>query len=276
MIDPLEVRDLSRTEDFLKVRVLTESRTEPLILAREVVLISGGNSGIGLGMVHALLKRGFRVAVLDSSRENLISLQVCFSNLLVLRCNVTDSEELKTALDLIVRKWGRIDVLVNIIPDPESYTTSNPSLEKTRECMERGFFLPLKILLEVLPQMQKQQKGIVHNVISPMALVGLKGSFPYCALSGALEAMSRSLAMDTKRDGVDINIMLKSVLPSKKKGKDMLEGKVGESLAREILTIKPVISPDFATSLFAFFARRFPYFLGRISSWLIRSGLIEP
>jgi hypothetical protein len=92
-----------------------------------------------------------------------------------------------------------------------------------------------------------------------------------------LEALSRSLDIESRKGGVRVNLMCDSIFTWRSSGDRELEAvKVGEKLAREILTEKPIVTPDLATNLCLSFARRFPYFMGRISSWLIRSGLIEP
>lgn len=275
MIDLLEVQDLSRSEDLLKVRLLAESHTLDSARAGQVVLILGGNTNLGLGMVQALLEKGFRVATLDSSCEDLMRLRLKFPNLLVLKCDPRDSGDLKMALELIVRKWERIDILVNIVTKEESFEVEPLTLERARAYLEKYFFLPLRNFLEVLPQMQKQKRGIVHNVISPISLVGFNPALIYCAASGALEALTRSLAIDKNPEGVWVNIMFKSIIPQKNSKRE-IEKKVGSSLARGILSIRPVVSPDFPTSLFVFFARRCPYLMGKISLWLIKLGLIEP
>jgi NAD(P)-dependent dehydrogenase (short-subunit alcohol dehydrogenase family) len=275
MIDLLEVQDLSRSEDLLKARMLSRAHTIDFALSGQVVLILGENSSLEWGMMQALLEKGFLVAVLDPACENLIPLRAQFPNLLALKCDPADPVELKTALDLIVRKWERIDILVNILPREEGLPGETLTLDRARAHFEKNFFLPLKIILEVLPQMEKQKRGIVHNVISPISLVGFKHSLIESAASGALESITRSLALGKNQEGIGMNIMFRSILPSKR-SKGQMGKKAGASLAREILSIRPVITPDFPTSLFVFFARRYPYFMGKISPWLIKMGWIEP
>jgi|GEM_PF-170385 len=276
MIDSQQARDLSRPEDLIAIRAFQAGRSVPLTGRKEVIAIFGANSGIGLGMSRSLLLKGFCVAALDSSRENLLHLQEKFPNLLALRCDFARDEEIKEALDLIVRKWGAIDVLVSNLTDLQVTSLEALSVERSRECLEKNFLLPLKVLMEVLPQMENQGKGLVHLIVSAFALAGLPGLHPIIFSHSALEALSRSLDIESRKGGVRVNLMCDSIFTWRSSGDRELEAvKVGEKLAREILTEKPIVTPDLATNLCLSFARRFPYFSRKAALLFFKLGIFR-
>ncbi|GAA5044348.1 SDR family oxidoreductase [Haladaptatus pallidirubidus] len=80
----------------------------------QVVVITGANEGIGYHVATALLDRGYRVASLDVDGTNVQSLQETHPNRVQFyRCDVTVDGDVRTAVDEILDRWGRIDILVN-------------------------------------------------------------------------------------------------------------------------------------------------------------------
>jgi NAD(P)-dependent dehydrogenase (short-subunit alcohol dehydrogenase family) len=247
-------------------------------------VVTGANRGIGLSMVGALLRQGFRVGALDRSRENLLVLQERYPNLLPLRADVALREETEAALDLIFRKWGRIDVLVNIT-GLESAGRLERLLEARRE-FEANVFVPLRLISWVLPQMEKQGFGIIHNLCSGFGLANFPGNLGIAAGTAALESLSRSLDLEMRSRGIRVNMMYPplpriSSAPAatiESSTEAMVEtDRAGERLAHSILSTKPVITPDLRTTLFLFLAFHFPFALGKLVSYLAaRSRATRP
>ncbi|MCR4428318.1 MAG: SDR family NAD(P)-dependent oxidoreductase [Caldiserica bacterium] len=273
MIELQEARDLSRPENLLKINAIFESKAEPVVLSREVIMVCGGSSKTALGLVSSLLNKGFRIAALGPIKDDLSSLNSQFPNLLLLSGDPGDSGELRDALDLIVGRWGGIHVLVNIICPPENLPRGFPTMERARECFEKLFFIPLKVTLEVLPQMRKQGTGIVHNLISPLCFALIPGTFPFSASERAVEALSFSFPSGFLGNGVYMNLMLESILSGGTTKDDSKFQETGEKLSRAILVRKSVISPDLPTGIFLFLSRRFPFLMGKIATKLLRKAL---
>lgn len=84
-------------------------------MPHDVVLVTGANSGIGLGLVRALSELGRRVACLDLTGANL-------SGLWYLRCDVTDAAQGDASVAAVIADWGRIDILVSnaCLADPST------------------------------------------------------------------------------------------------------------------------------------------------------------
>jgi hypothetical protein len=91
-----------------------------------------------------------------------------------------------------------------------------------------------------------------------------------------LEALSRSLDIESRKGGVRVNLMCDSIFTWRPSGDRELEAvKVGEKLAREILTEKPIVTPDLATNLCLSFARRFPYFSRKAALLFFKLGIFR-
>src|SRR3974377_717117 len=75
-------------------------------MPNEVILVTGANNGIGLGLVRALAEDGYRVGAFDLSGENLAGLRFH-------ACDVTQAPRVVACVGAVLAEWGRIDVLVN-------------------------------------------------------------------------------------------------------------------------------------------------------------------
>jgi NAD(P)-dependent dehydrogenase (short-subunit alcohol dehydrogenase family) len=252
-----------------KVGILTQGKG--------VVVVTGANRGIGLSMVGALLRQGFRVGALDRSRENLLVLQERYPNLLPLRADITLREETEAVLDAIVRKWGRIDVLVNIACLSPTRRLELPPEEETRREFEVNVFAPLRLISWVLPQMEKQGFGIIHNLCSGFGIAGFPGILGTAASTAALESLSRTLDLEMRPRGIRVNVMVppfphisSAAMATIENPTEAMVGsdRAGERLAHSILSTKPVITPDMRTTILLFLLFHFPFAFGKLISRL--------
>ncbi len=237
-----------------------------------VVIITGANNGIGFHMAAALLEERYRVAGFDLSGENLAALQETYPDrLLFWRCDVTDEAQVEAAVEAVVQRWGRIDVLVNNACLAIFKPFEEKTLEETRREFEVNYFGYVRTIAAVLPQMKTQGGGIIHNVGSGVGITGFPGIYGYVSTKGAIEALTRTLALELARYGICVNLVhppltnTRSAAPLGIPPQAMADpADVGRKLAKKILSTKPVITPDFKTAAYLFFARRYPDAVGRL------------
>lgn len=164
----------------------------------KVVLITGASSGIGKITAEFLTEKGFKVyGTSRSPKQNNFPFK-----LIVLDVNNTDS--IKKAVQLIIEKEGRLDVLVNNagmgITGPIEET---PTIEM-RNVFETNFFGAIEVMKAVLPQMRKQNSGLIINVTSIAGYMGLPFRGIYCATKGALEIATETIRMEVKEFGIQV------------------------------------------------------------------------
>jgi NAD(P)-dependent dehydrogenase (short-subunit alcohol dehydrogenase family) len=167
------------------------------------ILITGANNGIGLALTRSLLDMGDRVAALDLSLENLPRT----SNLLPFICDVTDPERVQAVIDEIIRQWGGVDILIN----NACLALFTPFEKRTQDDIRREFevnyFGYLNLIRTVLPGMKKQGHGVVHNFSSGVGFTGMPGMTGYTSTKGAIEALTRTLALEYAPSGITFNVM---------------------------------------------------------------------
>lgn len=247
---------------------------------KSVIIVTGANNGIGFHMTKTLLEDGYYVAALDISSENLAPLQSIHSEqLLVFDCDVTDSEGVKDAISAIVERWGQIDVLVNNACRAIFKPFEQKPLEETRREFEVNYFGYVNTIAVVLPYMKAKRKGIIHNVSSGVGITGFPGIYGYASTKGAIESLTRTLALEFEKYSICVNLMhppltnTKSAAPLGIPAQAMDDpARVGRNLAKLILSTRPIIASDFRTAVYLFFAYRYPKMLGRLFAKLAESA----
>ena len=239
---------------------------------KTVIVITGANNGIGFHMTRTLLEDGYHAAALDIADENLVPLKSIYSErLLVFDCDVTDSARVKDTISLIVDKWGQADVLVNNACLAIFKPFEQKPIEETCREFEVNYFGYVNMITAVLPYMKAKGKGIIHNVSSGVGITGFPGIYGYASTKGAIESLTRTLALEFEKYGIYVNLMhpplsnTKSAAPLGIPAQAMDDpARVGRNLAKQVLSTKPVIASDFRTAVYLFFAYRYPKMLGKL------------
>ncbi len=239
---------------------------------KKVVIITGGNDGIGFHMAKELLASGYDVAVLDIHTQYIQSLwEVYKDRIMVLACDVTNPELVKDSVSLVFNQWKQIDILVNNACVAVFKRFEQRSIEETRNEFEVNYFGYLHAIAAVFPYMKAKGEGIIHNMSSGVGVTGFPGIYGYASTKGAIEAMTRTLLLEFAEYGITMNIMhppLTNTKPASPLGippqaMDDPE-RVGRNLARKILSKDSVIPADLRTALYLFVAYRHPMVLGNL------------
>ena len=172
---------------------------------KKVIIVTGASSGIGKSTALQLINEGHKVYGLARRLQNMQDLISTGGN--ALEMDVTDHEQVKSAVAQIMKMENRVDVLIN----NAGYAVYGPIEEISYEQAKRQFEVNLFGLAEVtkavLPTMRKQGSGKIINVTS----VGGKIYSPlgawYHATKHALEGWSDCLRLEVKQFGIDVVIV---------------------------------------------------------------------
>ncbi|MEH1934113.1 MAG: SDR family NAD(P)-dependent oxidoreductase [Nostoc sp.] len=175
----------------------------------KVWLITGAGSGIGTGTAKAALQSGDRVVAtgrnLDKVRNALRD--VASDNLAFVQLDVSDEVQAKTAVEEAVKRFGRIDVLVN----NAGYSLLGNFEEMTTAEIERqfatNFYGVVYVMRAVLPVMRQQRSGHIINISSVAGVVGFKHCAAYAASKFAVEGISLSVAVEIEGFGIKMTLV---------------------------------------------------------------------
>jgi NAD(P)-dependent dehydrogenase (short-subunit alcohol dehydrogenase family) len=172
------------------------------------VLITGGSRGLGLEMARLLVEEGAAVAIAARDESELAraaaQLEELGGRVLTIRCDVSDRGEAERAIGEVVRRHGRLDVLVNNAGVIQVGPAAHMTLEDYELAMSVHFRGPLHTMLAAVPEMRLQGGGRIVNIASIGGKIPVPHLAPYVASKFALTGLSSSLATELSRDGIVI------------------------------------------------------------------------
>ncbi len=175
---------------------------------RKVVFITGCSSGFGLVSSVYLASKGYQVIAtmrnLDKRHDLLNECERTGCSLDILQLDVTDVSSIDKAVDIVYKKYGRIDVLVNNAGYAICGFFEDLSEEDIRRQMDTNFFGVQNVTRRVIPIMRQQTSGRIINISSISGLYALPCLGAYNASKWALEGFSESLRYELKVFGIDV------------------------------------------------------------------------
>jgi NAD(P)-dependent dehydrogenase (short-subunit alcohol dehydrogenase family) len=167
----------------------------------EVVLITGGSSGIGRCIGQFLKSKGYTVYGTARNPEKYSE----FDDFPLLKMDVQRRDSVCNAVAELIRIEGRIDVLINNagvgITGPLEETPYNESLN----AFETNLHGPMRVIQEVVPHMRAQKKGFILNITSIAGYMGLPFRGIYSATKGALELITEAYRMELRQFGIRLS-----------------------------------------------------------------------
>jgi gluconate 5-dehydrogenase len=178
-----------------------------------VSVVTGGATGLGLQMATALAEAGSNVVVCSRKLENCEQAAAALEKLgvkaLGLACDVTQADQVEAVKDAALKKFGRVDVLVNNSGRAWVAPPEEMPLDRWRQIMELNATAPFICSQVFGREMIKQKKGKIINIASIAGLIGRNpkaySSVVYSTSKGALVQMTRDLAIKWAQHNIHVN-----------------------------------------------------------------------
>ncbi len=181
----------------------------PFNLKEKVAIITGGGSGIGKAIAGCFASQGATSIIIElnaeAAEETAAGIIASGGKAKAYACNVSKQQEVVDVVQSIVGQYGRIDILVNsagIAQVSKLETTTEADFEKIFQVNVKGTYNAMFAVIEI---MKKNQKGVILNVASSAASVGISERFAYTMSKGAVVAMTLSVAKDYVAQGIRCN-----------------------------------------------------------------------
>ncbi|GIX05247.1 MAG: NAD(P)-dependent oxidoreductase [Planctomycetaceae bacterium] len=183
--------------------------------AEKVVVITGGALGIGRGCARVFCEQGGRAALLDINR----SAGTQLADELTQRgpgcaefidCDARDPRQLAHAIEVTVRRWGRIDCLINNVGvHPPATPFAETRLADVEDLFRINFLSTFAATQAALPHLT-QTRGTIVVISSMTAVLGQNQSVAYASTKAAQVGFVKSLAVELGPLGIRVNAILPS------------------------------------------------------------------
>lgn len=169
----------------------------------KIALVTGASSGIGEATAQRLATAGYKVY--GTSRRGAQAGNRPFE---MLALDVTSDESVAATVSEVIRRDGRIDLLVNnagfgVAPAG----AEESSIEQARSIFETNFFGLIRMTRAVLPQMRRQGSGRIINIGSVLGFLPMPYGALYAATKHAVEGYSESLDHELRTRGIRVSII---------------------------------------------------------------------
>ncbi|MEZ8826919.1 SDR family oxidoreductase [Vibrio amylolyticus] len=189
-------------------------------LLNQVIVITGGTSGIGLEIVKRLCKAN-EVIVLGRDEEKLDKL-VSTYGVQTLRVDLSDISDVEWAANELIKRFPKINMLINnaAVQFPAAFNSDDFNYETIQSEIVTNFTSICSLCYLLLPALmntesEETNKNVILNVNSGLAIAPKTSSAVYCATKAALNSFSISLRYQLEGSNVDVQQALMPLVDTK-------------------------------------------------------------
>lgn len=188
-------------------------------LIGKVALVTGGATGIGESIARVFHKHGAKVCIADLQGN--LGQNVCESlggdpNTCYFHCDVAIEDEVQSAIDFTVHKFGTLDIMVNNAgltgpPCPDIRNLDLSDFEKVFDVNVKGTFLGMKHAARIMIPLRK---GSIISLCSVAGTIGGLGPHAYTGSKHAVLGLTRNVAAELGKHGIRVNCVSPYAVPT--------------------------------------------------------------
>lgn len=178
-------------------------------LSNKVAIVTGAAMGIGKGIAQVFVREGAKVVLADVNadvgRATESELKRAGGDVLFVRCDVSNEEQVKALIGAAVDKFGALHILVNDAGIGVYKTVLDATSAEWDRCLAvnlKGVFLCCKY---AIPHLKAAGGGAIVNIASVHSYQNVGGTAPYAASKGGVVTLTRVMAIDYGRDKIRVN-----------------------------------------------------------------------
>jgi NAD(P)-dependent dehydrogenase (short-subunit alcohol dehydrogenase family) len=183
-------------------------RTERYPLYDKVVLITGGSRGLGLVLARHICARGGNVALIARDPDELARAKADLASrggtVLTIECDLLDAAQIQSAVQQIIDRFGKIDILINNAGIIEVGPLEHMTREDFERAMRLHFWAPFELISQIVPEMRIWGGGRIVNISSIGGKVAVPHLAPYSASKFALTGFSDAIRAELARDNIHV------------------------------------------------------------------------
>lgn len=172
-------------------------------IRKNTILITGGATGIGLGLAELFIKAGNKVIICGRRQDKLDEAKRRFPQLHTIKCDVSKEKEQEKLLDLVEKKFKDMNILINNAGVMRMIDLKTGKIEKNDE-VDTNLKAPINLSRLFVPHLMKQKEAAIVNVSSGLAFAPLAITPIYCATKAGLHSFTLSLRHQLKSTSIKV------------------------------------------------------------------------
>ncbi|MFN3344036.1 MAG: 3-oxoacyl-ACP reductase [Chloroherpetonaceae bacterium] len=234
-----------------------------MLLRNKVALVTGASRGVGAAIAKVLAREGASVVVnyfqsQSKADEVVKSIVQAGGKAIALRADVTSEEEVKAMVEIAVKTFGRLDVVVNnalpkyaFNPSANYVSVETVTWENFETQFKGAVGGAVNVVRASLPQMKAQGGGSVINISTNLVYNPVVTYYDYTTAKAAMIGLTRNMAAELGKYGIRVNLIAGGLLSltdaSAPTTKEVFEFVAGITPLRKVTTVE-----DFAESVLLF------------------------
>jgi short-subunit dehydrogenase involved in D-alanine esterification of teichoic acids len=159
--------------------------------SKNIVLITGGSSGIGLELAKKFLKEGNEVIIIGRSKEKLLSVKTQYPDIQIEDADITDEEDRK----MLAGKYGNVNILVNNAGIHYDYDLKDKVIdsELIKSEIDTNLIGPILLTKYFLPNLLAKESAAIINVSSYLGIASMPSAPGYSASKAGIHSFTKAL-----------------------------------------------------------------------------------
>jgi NAD(P)-dependent dehydrogenase (short-subunit alcohol dehydrogenase family) len=178
----------------------------------KVAVVTGGNAGIGEAIAQTFVREGAAVVITGRRQDELDRVVHEITHrkgkVIAVAGSVTDDRHVRAVVNEAIQRFGSLDILINNAGVGEFgrrlHELDDETWARVLDINLTGVF---RMTRAAVPEMLKRGRGSIVNISSIASLVGIPYLPAYAASKGALDALTRAIAVDYAKDGLRCNVV---------------------------------------------------------------------
>lgn len=208
---------------------------------RKVILVTGSSSELGKKIVEKFSNDG---DIVYAATRNPNKLEVNRNRVRAIKLDVTEDGDCKEAVAKIIKKEGKLDVLVNVAGNSLAGPTLDFTAEDYLSILNINVVGAFRIIQQVVPYMVKRKSGRIINITSLSGLVAFPNFGLYSSSKFALEALGLSLRYELAKN----NVWVTNIAPGAIKSEIEKQNSIPHKTAREKFKLLGLLMPMVTTN----------------------------